>query len=90
LLAVLFEEVVDGGLEVGDGSEDAALEPRLGECREEAFKGIDIEPNDVAQFGDEARIVGKLELADSVRLKSVGARCPGPNSRCPPDGGPSH
>ena len=34
---------------------------------------IDIEPDDVAQFVDEARIVGQLELAHPVRLKAVGA-----------------
>ena len=34
---------------------------------------IDIEPDDVAQFVDEARIVGQLELAHPVRLQTVGA-----------------
>src|SRR5580700_6302929 len=34
---------------------------------------IDIEPDDVAQFVDEARIVGQLELAPPVRLQTVGA-----------------
>ena len=32
---------------------------------------IDIEPDDVAQFVDEARIVGQLELAHPVRLEAV-------------------
>src|SRR5271167_4312865 len=32
---------------------------------------IDIEPDDVAQFVDETRIVGELELAHSVRLEAV-------------------
>jgi hypothetical protein len=35
---------------------------------------IDIEPDDVAQFVDEARIVGQLELAHPVRLQTVGMR----------------
>src|ERR1700675_4959751 len=34
---------------------------------------IDIEPDDVAQFVDEARVVGQLELAHPVRLQTVGA-----------------
>ena len=37
---------------------------------------IDIEPNHVAQFVDEARVVRELELANPVRLETVGA----PNS----------
>src|ERR1700675_340192 len=41
LLIMLFEEAVDGGLEVDDGSKDAALEPALGEGREEAFDGVE-------------------------------------------------
>ena len=32
---------------------------------------IDIEPDNVAQFVDEARVIGKFELAHSVRLESV-------------------
>ena len=53
---------------------------------------IDIEPDDVAQLGDEVRIVGELELAHAVRLKPVRApdalhradarrRRPSPSSR---------
>ena len=34
---------------------------------------IDIEPHDVAQFIDEARVVGQLELAHPVRLQTMGA-----------------
>ena len=34
---------------------------------------IDIEPNHVAQFVDEARIVRELELANPVRLETMGA-----------------
>ena len=33
---------------------------------------IDIEAYDIAQFADEVRIVGQLELPDPVRLKAVG------------------
>ena len=33
---------------------------------------IDIEPDDVAQFVDEARVVGKLELENPVRLEPMG------------------
>ena len=43
--------------------------------------GIDIEPHDVAQFVDEARIVGQLELAHPVVADHGRARCVGPNSR---------
>ena len=32
---------------------------------------IDIEPDDVAQFVDETRIVGQLELAHPVRLETM-------------------
>ena len=38
---VIFEEAVDGGLKVDEGSEDAALEPALGQDRKEAFDGIE-------------------------------------------------
>ena len=34
---------------------------------------IDKEPDDVAQFVDEARVVGQLELAHPMRLQTVGA-----------------
>ena len=34
---------------------------------------IDIEPNNVAQFVNQARVVRRLELAHSVRLQTVGA-----------------
>jgi hypothetical protein len=34
---------------------------------------IDIEPDDVAQFVDETRIVGQLEPAHPVRLQTMGA-----------------
>jgi hypothetical protein len=34
---------------------------------------IDIEPDDIAQFGDEVRIVGELEQAQAVWLKPVRA-----------------
>ena len=35
------EEAVDGGLEVGDGSEDAALEAASGHDGEKAFDGVE-------------------------------------------------
>ena len=38
---VIVEEAVDGGLEVGDGSEDAALEAALGQDGEEALDGVE-------------------------------------------------
>jgi len=38
---VVFEEAVDGGLKVGDGSEDATLEAALGQDGEEALDGIE-------------------------------------------------
>jgi hypothetical protein len=38
---VLFEEAVDGGLEVGNGSEDAAFETGLGQDGEEALDRIE-------------------------------------------------
>ena len=40
-VVVLGEEAVDGGLEVDDRSEDAALEPSLGQLGEEAFDGVE-------------------------------------------------
>src|SRR3546814_6115642 len=39
---VLAHEAVDGGLEVDDGVEDAALEPSPGELGEEAFDSIEL------------------------------------------------
>src|SRR5271168_4021076 len=41
LLIVLFEEAVDRGLQVCDGSEDAALEPALCESGEEALDRVE-------------------------------------------------
>ena len=41
LSIVFFEEAVDGGLEVDDRSEDAALQSPLGELGEEAFDGVE-------------------------------------------------
>ena len=38
---VVVEEAVDGGLEVGDRSEDAAFQATLGENREEALDGVE-------------------------------------------------
>ena len=38
---VIVEEAVDGGLEVGDGSEDAALETAFGQGGAEAFDGVE-------------------------------------------------
>src|SRR5271170_3291854 len=40
-LIVLFEEAVDRGLQVGDRSKDAALEPALREGREEALDRVE-------------------------------------------------
>ena len=41
LLVVLGDEAVDGGLEVDDGAEDAALQPPLGQLGEEALDGVE-------------------------------------------------
>jgi hypothetical protein len=38
---VIIEEAVDSGLEVGDGSEDGALEATLGQDGEEALDGVE-------------------------------------------------
>jgi hypothetical protein len=38
---VMIEEAIDGGLEVGDGSEDAALETALGQGGEKALDGVE-------------------------------------------------
>ncbi len=38
---VLFEESINGGLQVDDGVEDAAFEPALGELGEEALDGVE-------------------------------------------------
>jgi hypothetical protein len=37
----MIEESIDGGLEVGDGSEDAALETALGQDGEKALDGVE-------------------------------------------------
>jgi hypothetical protein len=37
---VVFDEAVDGFVEVGDRPEDAALEPSLGEDGEKAFDAL--------------------------------------------------
>ena len=37
----LVDEAVDGGLKIGDGAEDAALEPAPGELCKEALDGIE-------------------------------------------------
>ena len=41
LLVVLGDEAVDGGLQVDDGAEDAALQPPPGELGEEALDGVE-------------------------------------------------
>jgi transposase-like protein len=52
----------------------AALE-RLGQ--DDGVRGrVDVEPDDVAQFVDEPRVFGKLEVAHAVRLEAVGAPDP--------------
>ena len=38
---VIVEETIDGGLEVGDGSEGAALEAALGQGGEETLDGVE-------------------------------------------------
>ena len=38
---VIVEETIDGGLKVGDGSEDDALEAALGQDCEEALDGVE-------------------------------------------------
>jgi hypothetical protein len=38
---VLVEEAVDGGLQIDDALEHAALEPPLGQRGEEALDGVD-------------------------------------------------
>ena len=40
IIVGLVDEVVDGCLKIGDGAEDAALEPAPGELGEEALDGI--------------------------------------------------
>ena len=41
MCVVIFEEAIDGGLEVGHGSEDAAFEAALGEGCKEALDGVE-------------------------------------------------
>jgi len=62
---VIIEEAVDGGLEVGDGSEDAALEAALGQDGEEALDCV------------EARCGGGREVERPARM----ARQPSPHGR---------
>jgi hypothetical protein len=40
IIVGLVDEAVDGGLEVGDGAEHAALEPAPGELSEKALDGV--------------------------------------------------
>jgi hypothetical protein len=40
-LVCLVDEAVDSGLEIDDGSEDAALQPPPGQLGEEAFDGVE-------------------------------------------------
>lgn len=40
-LIVLFNEAVDGGLEVDNRMEDAVLQAPPGQCGEEAFDGVE-------------------------------------------------
>ena len=39
---VVFEEAVDSGLEINEGSEDAALQASLGQDRKEALDGVEL------------------------------------------------
>ena len=41
LSVVVVEEAVDGGLKIDDRTEDATLQPALGQCGEEALDGIE-------------------------------------------------
>lgn len=41
VFVVVVEEPIDGGLQVGDRVENAALQPTLGERGKEPFDGID-------------------------------------------------
>jgi hypothetical protein len=41
LSVVVVEEAVNGGLKVDDGAEDAALDPALAQCGEEALDGVE-------------------------------------------------
>ncbi len=41
LLVMFGEEAVDGGLEINDRMEHAALQPPFGELGEEAFDGVE-------------------------------------------------
>ena len=40
IIVGLFDEAVDGGLKIGDGAKDEALQPAPGELCEEALDGI--------------------------------------------------
>jgi hypothetical protein len=41
LLVVFFEEAIDGGLEIGDGSEHASLQSPLCEYCEKSLDGVE-------------------------------------------------
>jgi len=41
LLVVLLEEAIDGGLEIGDGSEHASLQSPLCEYSEKSLDGVE-------------------------------------------------
>jgi hypothetical protein len=75
LLIVLFEEAVDRGLQVGDGPEDAALEPALCEGREEALDCIKPTPMSGKQSAIlHATPVNKFSICQSSANNLLGKR----------------
>jgi hypothetical protein len=54
---VVFEEAIDRGLKVGDGSEGAAFEATLGEGGEEALDGVEPGGRGRREVEDPARMV---------------------------------
>jgi hypothetical protein len=58
----LGDEAVDGGLEFGDGAEDAAFEAAPGELGEEALDGIEPGAGSRGEVEDEARMAGESGL----------------------------
>ncbi len=53
---MLGEVAVSGGLQIGDGSEDAALEPLAGEVGEEVFHGVEPGAGGRREVKDPARM----------------------------------
>ena len=67
MIIVRFEIAVDGGLEVGDGAEDAALEALSGECGEEVLDGVEPGARGWREVEGPARMAGEPSFDPRLR-----------------------